>query len=99
MRLTPAAEQRLKTLLPQEATGYSVLGYVGTCRGSTPILEPAQSAAPGQQTITDAGVTFFVNEDIADVFRDCEMNYDPSLFGKGLHAVWPHREGCACENG
>ncbi|QHI69990.1 iron-sulfur cluster biosynthesis family protein [Tichowtungia aerotolerans] len=99
MKLTPAAEKRLKKLLPPEAAGFSVTGYIGTCRGSTPVLHPAECAADSQETITSNGITFFVNADIAGVFRECEMDYDPALFGKGLNAVWPHREGCACHQG
>lgn len=98
MKLTPAAEQRLKKLLPSDAAGFSVTGYVGTCRGSTPVLEPATQPRGNQTTIQDCGITFFVNTELADVFRDCEMDYDPALFGKGLTASWPHRDGCACNH-
>ncbi len=99
MKMTNAAEKRLKHLLPQEASGFSVVGYLGTCRGSTPIINPVQGPADGQETMENAGILFFVNPDISDRFRDCEMDYDPSLFGKGLTATWPHRDGCACNHG
>lgn len=99
MKLTPASENRLRELLPAEAKGFSVTGYMGTCRGSTPMLSPANEPKPNQETIECAGLVFYVNEEIAELFRDCEMDYDPSLFGKGLTAVWPHRDGCACNHG
>jgi len=99
MKLTTAAENRLKHLLPRDAGGFSVTGYLGTCRGSTPILKPAGEPEDGQETLQTKGIRFFVNPEIADEFRDCEMDYDPSLFGKGLTATWPHRSGCACHNG
>ncbi|MBL7012035.1 MAG: hypothetical protein ISR85_03795 [Kiritimatiellales bacterium] len=98
MNLTTAAKKRLQHLLPQEAAGLSVTGYLGTCRGSTPIMNPAAGPAAGQETITCGEISFFVNPDIADEFRDCKMDYDPSLFGKGLTATWPHRAGCACNH-
>jgi Fe-S cluster assembly iron-binding protein IscA len=99
MNLTTAAKNRLKHLLPQEARGFSVTGYLGTCRGSTPVMSPAENPADGQEVIETDGLLFFVNPDIADEFRDCAMDYDPSLFGKGLTATWPHRSGCACNHG
>ncbi len=98
MKLTTAAKKRLKDLLPRDAEGFSVTGYMGTCRGSTPVLSPAVRPAGEQQTIETDGLLFFVNSDISDLFRDCEMDYDPSLFGKGLTATWPHRDGCACNH-
>jgi Fe-S cluster assembly iron-binding protein IscA len=99
MKLTTAAKNRLKHLLPREADGFSVTGYMGTCRGSTPILKPADGPVDGQETMLADGIRFFVNPDIAEEFRDCEMDHDPSLFGKGLTATWPHRSGCACNHG
>ena len=99
MKLTTTAKNRLKHLLPLEAEGFSVTGYLGTCRGSTPVLHPADHPEAEQETMQTDGILFFVNPDIADEFRDCEMDYDPSLFGKGLTATWPHRSGCACHNG
>lgn len=98
MNVSKPAETRLKALLPAEATGFSVIGYLGTCRGSTPIMKPAPSPADKQETMTAGDITFFVNSDIAEEFRDCELDYDPSLFGKGLTATWPHRAGCACKH-
>lgn len=98
MKLTPAAQKRLKKLLPPNAAGFSVTGFVGTCRGSTPSIQPANAPESDQQIIQGGGITFFVNNDIADHVSRCEMDYDPSLFGKGLTATWPHRDGCACNH-
>jgi Fe-S cluster assembly iron-binding protein IscA len=99
MNLTKAAKKRLEHLLPADAEGFSVVGYLGTCRGSTPIMSPAAGPTDQQETMQSAGISFFVEKDIADEFRDCEIDHDPSLFGKGLTATWPHREGCACNHG
>jgi len=99
MNLTQPAEARLKKLLPSKAAGFSVTGYLGTCSGSTPIIKPVSGPLNKQETMKCSGVTFFVNPDIADEFRDCKLDYDPSLFGKGLTATWPHRSGCACNHG
>jgi Fe-S cluster assembly iron-binding protein IscA len=98
MNLSHKAEARLKQLLPQGTAGFSVTGYLGTCRGSTPIMKPADNPADGQETLTAGGITFFVNAEIANEFSDSTLDYDPSLFGKGLTASWPHRAGCACKH-
>ncbi len=96
MELSNRAEKRLKKLLPPDAAGFSVEDFVGTCRGSTPNLEPASGPKNAQVTIQYRGLSFFVNHDIADLFRNCTMDFDRSFFGKGLTATWPHRKGCAC---
>ncbi|MGE4488977.1 MAG: hypothetical protein AB7E95_05485 [Kiritimatiellales bacterium] len=98
MILSATAEKRLNDLLPAEAKGFAVTGFVGTCRGSTPVLQPADEAQPGQETMTGGNLTFFVNPDIADDFRECSMDYDGSFLGKGLTATWPHRLGCNCHS-
>jgi Fe-S cluster assembly iron-binding protein IscA len=98
MNLNQAAKQRLTDLLPEEAKGFSVTGFLGTCRGSTPVLHPVQEAQAGQETMACEEITFFVNEDLAADFRECAIDYDRSLFGKGLTVTWPHREGCACHS-
>lgn len=97
MKISEAAKKKLAELLPKGVTGFSVTGFVGTCRGSTPVLQPAQKALSGQVTLTQ-GITFFVNPELADDFRDCQIDYDGSFFGKGLTVTWPHREGCACHS-
>lgn len=98
MTISKTAEHRLKELLPKDSAGFSVTGYLGTCRGSTPAFKPAQEPTAAQETMESNGITFFVNAEIAEEFRDCQIDYDPSLFGKGLTATWPHREGCNCQS-
>jgi Fe-S cluster assembly iron-binding protein IscA len=98
MNLTEKAEQRLKKLLPKEAVGFSVTGFVGTCRGSTPVIQPAQEAQPGQETLAQSGLTFFLNPEIAERFGTCSLDYDRSFLGKGLTATWAQCEECACHS-
>jgi Fe-S cluster assembly iron-binding protein IscA len=98
MNITETAKKRLTDLLPKEAAGFSVTGFVGTCRGSTPVLDPAQTAQAGQEALTCEGLTFFVNPDIAGDFHECSIDYDGSFMGKGLIVTWPHRNGCACHS-
>lgn len=98
MNLTETAKTRLNHLLPADATGFSVTDFVGTCRGSTPCLQPAQTAQAGQETVTCEGLTFFVNPEIAERFNTCDLDYDGSFLGKGLSATWPRCDKCACDS-
>ncbi len=98
MNISETAKKRLADLLPENADGFSVTGFVGTCRGSTPCLQPAQNAQTDQETVTCEGLTFFVNPDITADFRECSLDYDSTFFGKGLTATWPHRSGCNCHS-
>ena len=98
MDISLAAEKRLKKLLFEEASGFSVTDYIGTCRGSTPVINPVSEAAPGQVQFDHSGLTFFVNAEIAGEFDTCVLDYDRSFFGKGLTATWPHRKGCNCHS-
>lgn len=98
MKLSGTAKVKLTALLPKGAAGFSVTGFVGTCRGSTPVFHPAQEAKGDQVRFVCENITFFVNPEIAAEFRDCEIDYDRSFFGKGLIVTWPHRTGCACHS-
>jgi len=98
MNLTVKAKRRLEKLLPQDAAGFSVEGFVGTCRGSTPVLKPAQQAGADQELFETNGLTFFLNPEIAERFRTCTLDYDRSFLGKGLTATWSQCEECACHS-
>jgi len=98
MNLSEASKKKLSDLLPKGVAGFSVTGFVGTCRGSTPVIQPARQAQAGQETIDCEGITFFVNPEIAEDLRDCSIDYDRSFLGKGLTVTWPHRAGCACHS-
>jgi len=98
MNISETAEKRLKALLPPEAVGYSATDFVGTCRGSTPVIQPVQAAQPDQETLTQNGLTFFVNRKIVEKFSTCDLDYDRSFLGKGLNASWPQCNECNCHS-
>ena len=98
MNLSETAEKRLAKLLPQDAAGFSIEGFVGTCRGSTPILKPVEKARSDQEILEQNGLTFYLNPEIAERFRTCSLDYDRSFFGKGLTATWTQCEECACHS-
>lgn len=98
MKLTSKAEARLKKLLPPEAVGFSVTDFIGTCRGSTPAIQPANQAEAGQQTVQYGNITFFLNPEIAERFNTANLDYDRSFLGKGLTATWPQCKECNCHS-
>lgn len=97
MTLTDAARKRLTALLPKESGGFEVQGYLGTCRGSTPILKPVSHPDPDYVVSDAGGISFFIKPEIFEFLRDCTLDYDPSFFGKGLTMVRSHQHGCACD--
>ncbi len=98
MNLSGSAEKRLKKLLPRKAVGFSVEGFIGTCRGSTPVLKPVKTVCADQEILEQNGLTFSLNPEIAERFRTCSLDYDRSFFGKGLTATWSQCEECACHS-
>ena len=98
MNLSRTAKKRLEALLPRDASGFAVEGFMGTCRGSTPVMHPARQAEEEQETLVADGITFFLNADIAERFTRCNLDYDRSFLGKGLTASWPQCDQCACHS-
>ncbi len=98
MKISDTAKKKLAEILPKDTVGFSVTGFVGTCRGSTPVIIPADAAQAGQKTVECEGLLFFVAPEIADDFSACLIDYDGAFFGKGLTATWPHRPGCNCHS-
>ena len=98
LQISEAAIKRLNKLLPSHAVGFSVTDILGTCRGSTPAINPARYPVDNQRTLHCAGLTFFVNADLADRFSCCTLDDDRSFFGKGLTARWPQNPGCNCHS-
>ena len=96
MTLSDAARKRLMKLLPEGSLGFEVQGYLGTCRGSTPVLRPVAQPPLNTERITADNLVFFVKPDLADLVRGCTLDYDPSFLGKGLTMIWEHHDGCAC---
>lgn len=97
MELTDKARQRLIRLLPKGRRGFRFEGYVGTCRGSAPIIKPADAPGEDEQLYEVEGISFFTNAENLELLVDSHLDYDPTFFGRGLTMTWPHREGCACD--
>ncbi len=99
MTLTTEAETRLLHLLRMattEAAGLRFTGALGTCRGSTPILEPADEPQNEERTCVCGAITFFVAAEHTEIFNAAVLDYDNAFFGRGLSLTWTHHEGCDC---
>jgi Fe-S cluster assembly iron-binding protein IscA len=101
MQVTEAAATRLRGLLDrlgEPVRGLRFEGYVGTCRGSTPVLRPAAAADENDASVTVAGITFFVPAEHLGVFEVATMDDDRSAMGLGINLTWPHgAKGCRCQ--
>ena len=105
MTITESARGRLQTLLKRVSlsdAGFRYRGHVGTCRGSTPLLLPAESPDDGEQEVQCAGIRFFVPEDSRAMFDVATLDFDnATLFRRGLYLTWAHGTvacGCHCTN-
>ena len=99
MDITAEAQKRLAELLgkaPGRPSGLRLQGYIGTCRGSTPVLKPADGPEEGDATVQAGQAVLYVAGEYRDLMETARLDYDGSLMGAGLTLTWPHREGCAC---
>ncbi|MBT3379059.1 MAG: hypothetical protein HN742_37960 [Lentisphaerae bacterium] len=105
MTITESARERLQVLLGRAAsssTGFRYRGHVGTCRGSTPLLYPAEKAGEGEKDVVCNGIQFFVPERFRELFDVVTLDFDDApLFRRGLYLTWPHGTaacGCQCHD-
>lgn len=99
MTLTPAARKRLRALLaraPAGTRGLSLRDVTGSCRGSVPRFRPVTApAADEEETVCD-GITIYLPAPWRGRLAAATLDYEPSLFGRGLVLTWPHEPGCSC---
>lgn len=102
MDITSDAARRLRVLqdrLGSTRGGLRFEGYIGTCKGSSPVLKPASAPESGQDEVVVKGIRFFVPPDQRAVFAAARLDFESGLMGRGLHMTWAHRDGCACDCG
>ncbi len=101
MTVTEAARRRLSALRErcgQGCLGFRFRGALGSCLGSTPLLEPVAAPVPGCREFRDGDVVLFASGEAADILAEATLDADDGvLFGRGLVLSWPHREG-GCPN-
>jgi Fe-S cluster assembly iron-binding protein IscA len=99
MTITDAAIEKLKILRSKagkDVSGLRISGFVGTCRGSTPVLKPAATPESDDCTLSIAGITLYIAAEYAALLRDAVLDYDRSFLGRGLTMTWPHHDECPC---
>ncbi len=102
MIITRAAQERLSVLANRSKppiTGFRLRDYIGSCRGSTPLLKPARHGAEGDREVKCGAVSLFIPEQFHVIAEGATLDYDGSFLGPGLFLTWAHREGCECSRG
>ncbi len=97
MTITETASKRLAKLLPETARGFRIEGWVGTCRGSTPILKPASEPRADEAELTQGPFVFFAKRAQTDILQTATLDYESGFLGRGLCMTWPHSDQCACQ--
>lgn len=97
MTITETASKRLAKLLPKTARGFRIEGWVGTCRGSTPVLKPASEPREDEVELTQDSIVFFAKRTQADILQTATLDYESGFLGRGLRMTWPHNDKCACQ--
>jgi len=97
MKLTSDAQVRLQRLLKaagQDARGFRLWEILGTCSGSTPLFKPAHGPGKREIELEVGGICFYLPLRYVPVLENATLDYDRSLFGKGLKFTWPHCAEC-----
>lgn len=98
MHITQAAQQKLQKLRHDlgNPAYLRIEGYLGSCRGSKPVLTPASEPAETDTVIETDGLVFCLIEEYAELLLSATMDCDDSFLGKGLTLTWPHQDNCPC---
>lgn len=99
MKISQRAEKKLSEMLSRlggDTTGFLISGFMGTCRGSTPILEPVQGGNTGDVLVQQEPLQLYVSAEYVDFLATANLDYDPSFMGRGLFMTWEHQRGCPC---
>jgi Fe-S cluster assembly iron-binding protein IscA len=103
MTVTDKAQKRLRKLLKRSgarANGFRIESYVGTCRGSSPVIKPVEKAAEMDLVIEiDDRLFVAVAEDCRQTLENAELDFQGGFLGRGLTLTWPHSDGCQCHCG
>lgn len=100
LKVTNNATKKLREMLSRlgdDVAAYRITGFMGTCRGSTPVLDPVNEPVKGDVKVLDEPVAMYVIREYADLMESATLDYDGSFMGKGLMMTWEHQEGCPCQ--
>ena len=100
LTITPAAVARAKALLEKRGTPAACVRVgvkSGGCSGLTYKLEFADSAAPGDEVITQAGVTFLIPAAALLYLLGTEMDFQETPLKSGFVFNNPQaKNACGC---
>lgn len=99
MRVTDAAAERLRALYDGGQTGKLLRISVGTkgCSGLSYQMSWVDAAGPGDETITDNGVTVLVDRKASLFLIGSQMDYARSTLSAGFTFSNPNEKGrCGC---
>jgi len=99
MQISATARQRLLHLRRQAGAaciGFRCRGFIGTCRGSTPILEPIEQASPDEQCQNEGDFILLFPAEHQATAALANLDYEGGLLGRGLYVTWPHHDNCHC---
>lgn len=97
--LTPAAAERLRDLLAQEAPGTALRLFVtrGGCSGYSYGMTLDTEVQPGDQVVEQHGVRLLVDPLAARLLRGAEIDYHRSVMGEGFAVRNPNAVAtCGC---
>ncbi len=99
MTTTDKAEKKLRKLLERSGggfCGFRITGYVGTCRGSSPVIKPVAKAGANDLILDLSGMFICIAPDCRQVLADATLDYQGGFMGRGLTLTWPHSPHCQC---
>jgi iron-sulfur cluster assembly protein len=99
MRLSDAAAERLRTLYAQGEQGKLLRVSVKTkgCSGLSYDLSWADAPGPGDEVVTDKGVTILVDRKATLFLIGTTMDYEVKPLSAGFTFVNPNEKGrCGC---
>lgn len=99
MRVSEAAAERLRALYAKGEHGKLLRVGVRTkgCSGMSYDLSWADAAGPGDETVTDAGVTVLVDRKATLFLIGTTMDYEVKGFSAGFTFTNPNEKGrCGC---
>ena len=99
MRLTDAAADRLRSLYAKGQAGMLLRISVGTkgCSGLSYDMSWVPAAGPGDETVTDKGLTVLVDRKASLFLIGCVMDYEVKDLVSGFTFSNPNEKGrCGC---
>jgi iron-sulfur cluster assembly protein len=99
MRMTDAAADRLAKLYAKGQSGMLLRISVGTkgCSGLSYVMDWVSAAGPGDEVVTDKGLTVLVDRKASLFLIGTEMDYTVDTLSSGFTFVNPNEKGrCGC---